>query len=76
MLNYFSKIHTTTMDILQKQQGIYVLDKATCPAALIELGYLTNEKDLKFVKQDANQGKLAMAILNGITAYASEMKMN
>ena len=70
--NIASKIGTfyTTQPIKQrKEQGIWILDGAPCPAVLIECGYLSNEKDAAFVSNVQNQEKIARSILEGIASY-------
>jgi N-acetylmuramoyl-L-alanine amidase len=52
-----------------KQTTIWVIDHNICPAVLIECGYLTNENDLAFIRQDKNQSRLADKILNAIAQY-------
>lgn len=51
------------------QAGFYVLVGASMPAVLIELGYLSNEKDVKILKEKSGQKKLAVAIAKGIRSY-------
>lgn len=68
--NYFSQLYTTNMEAIRGQRGIYVLDNAPCPSALIQCGYMTNEKDLAYIKSPANQEKMAGAILSAIDQYA------
>lgn len=48
-----------------------VLKNTRCPAVLIELGYLSNYWEAKQLKDKDMQRKLAVAITNGITNYAS-----
>lgn len=74
LLNYFMQLHTTNNVIRQRDAGILVLDQADCPAALIECGYLTNTKDLDFIKQTDNQDKIARSILMAIDQYAMQQK--
>lgn len=66
-----SGVYSTNQSLLQrKNQGIWVLDQSPCPAALIECGYITNEKDMSFFSNDANQEKLARKILEAVAAYS------
>lgn len=51
------------------QAGFYVLVGASMPSVLIELGYLSNEKDVKVLKSTSGQKKIAKAIFEGIRAY-------
>ncbi len=43
----------------QSETGVYVLDKSSCPAVIIECGYLTNTSDLSFFSNDQNQDLIA-----------------
>ena len=53
----------------RNNQGIYILDKASCPSIIVECGYMTNPTDLSFITQEANQEKIAAGILEGIVKY-------
>jgi N-acetylmuramoyl-L-alanine amidase len=46
-----------------------VLIFTTCPAVLVELGYLSNPQDTSRLRDSAYQNRLAQAIANGILAY-------
>ena len=74
LLNYFSQIYTVNWNILQRETGIWVLDNAPCPSALIECGYLTNDKDLNYIKDFANQDKIAMSLLQAIDQFLMQSK--
>jgi len=54
----------------QSAIGIKVLQESTCPAVLIEAGYITNKKDLAYLKTDAGKDKIASNILAAIGRYA------
>jgi N-acetylmuramoyl-L-alanine amidase len=60
-----------TPTLLQKDVGIWVLDKSILPAALIECGYLTNSDDAKLLQDDANIELIAKKILSGTALYAN-----
>ncbi len=73
LLQKLSSLYKTDPIIKQRNgEGIYVLDKAPCPAVLIECGYLTNPTDLAFISDRDNQEKIARKILAGIVSYASQ----
>ncbi|MCB0284848.1 MAG: N-acetylmuramoyl-L-alanine amidase, partial [Calditrichaeota bacterium] len=69
LLSNFSQIANTDMGIKQRAQRIYVLEQAPCPSVLIECGFISNKDDLAFVKESANQKKIAKAILDAIDQY-------
>lgn len=60
---------TTIPDRGVHQAGFYVLVGASMPAVLVELGYLSNEKDVKVLKEKSGQKKLATAIAQGVRNY-------
>lgn len=56
-----------------KQAGFLVLWKTSMPSALIELGYLTNEDEEKFLKDPTNQEDYAQAIYMALVKYKEEL---
>ena len=50
-------------------KGIYLLEKANCPAVLVECGFLSNSGDEALLQQEQHQKKLAHAIARGIFSY-------
>jgi N-acetylmuramoyl-L-alanine amidase len=69
LLNYFSTVYPVEKEIQQQDQGILVLDNSQCPSALVECGYLSNPKDLAFIRETANQEKVALQILQAVEQY-------
>ena len=57
--------------ITNRKAGIWVIDKAPCPAVLIECGNIAHKPDLDFILKESNQEKIADVILKGIVAYKS-----
>jgi len=53
----------------QSSKGIMVLKGNTCPAVLIELGYLNNQKDLSFLQTTRAKETIAKNILKAIEVY-------
>jgi N-acetylmuramoyl-L-alanine amidase len=53
----------------RKEKGIWILDAATCPAVLLECGYLSYPQDVAFISDPSNQEKIAKGILQGIVSY-------
>ncbi|CAL2059140.1 N-acetylmuramoyl-L-alanine amidase [Tenacibaculum sp. 190524A05c] len=43
-----------------------ILNKVNCPSALVEMGYLTNKKDIQLFKSEIGKSKIASAIFNTI----------
>lgn len=50
----------------KKDDEIYILKKAVVPAILIEVGYLTNNKDMKYLSKSDNRKAVAQGIFNSI----------
>lgn len=53
-----------------KTGPFYILKKSEVPAVIVELGYLTNENDKKYLTDDLEQTKIARSI----SEFISEMK--
>ena len=49
--------------------SIYVLDRAKCPAVLIECGFMSNPDDFALMTSEAYQEELAFVIANSIMEY-------
>ncbi len=52
------------------QAGFFVLVGASMPGVLVEIGYLSNEKDAAVLASAKGQARIARAIATGIDAYA------
>ncbi|MGZ5134209.1 MAG: N-acetylmuramoyl-L-alanine amidase, partial [Flavitalea sp.] len=59
----------------RKENGIWILDAATCPAVLIECGYISNSQDVAFISDPQNQEQIAKRILQGIVGYKALAKI-
>ena len=57
-----------------KQAGFLVLWKTMMPSILVELGFLTNEKEEAFLLEKKNQVYMASGIYRAIKAYKMEME--
>src|SRR5699024_4292427 len=51
---------------------IYLLKHAEIPGALLEIGFLSKEKERELLKMDDYQEKVAASIYNGILRYVTE----
>jgi N-acetylmuramoyl-L-alanine amidase len=54
------------------QAGFYVLWSASMPSVLVEMGFLTNPREAKFLKSDRGQTYLASAIFRAVRAYKKD----
>ena len=55
----------------QLGKGITVLQETNCPAVLIEAGFISNEKDLAYLKSTDGQEQFARNILSAIVNFAA-----
>jgi len=62
-----SNVHVKSRGV--KQAGFVVLYRTTMPAVLIELGFLSNNEEEKFLGNDASQLKLASSIFESFSKY-------
>jgi len=56
-----------------KQAPFYVISKATMPSVLIEIGFLTNPKEVKKLMENQYQTELAQKIYRALVAYKEKM---
>lgn len=57
-----------------RRRRFYVIRNVTCPSILVEMGYLSNAKELALLKQPIRQEQIAMALADGISRYSSAVK--
>lgn len=55
-----------------KQANFYVLKGVSCPAVLVEMGYISNASDRKYLNNKNSQAYIAKNIAKGILNYAKE----
>lgn len=55
-----------------RQAGFLVLRKTSMPSILVELGYISNREEERFMKSDNGRNKLAQALYNAFTKYKRE----
>ena len=55
-----------------KQAGFYVLWRASMPAILVELGFVTNPEEAAYLRSEAGQDYLASAIFRAVRAFKEE----
>lgn len=56
-----------------KRDGLYVLNHADMPTVILEVGYMSNKKDLNFLRKASGQQKIAQGICNGIVKALEEL---
>jgi N-acetylmuramoyl-L-alanine amidase len=62
-------VHTGLLDGGIKKAPFWVLSWAEMPAVLLEIGYLSNEKDRKLLSSKAFREKVAQGIVSGLIKY-------
>lgn len=65
--NFTNNLERKTRGI--KQQPLWVLDAATMPGVLIELGFLSNKEEGEYLNSDEGQTEMARQIANAIIHY-------
>ena len=56
-----------------RQAGFLVLRATTMPSVLVELGFISNKEEEKFLNNNDNQVKMATAIFKAIKEYKNEL---
>ncbi len=64
-----------TREIKKGTKSIYLLNNATCPAVIVECGFLSNGEDLKKLKDKNYQSMMAFCIFCGIMDYHQGLGM-
>jgi N-acetylmuramoyl-L-alanine amidase len=59
-----------------RDSKLYVVQHASCPAVLVECGYLTHAEEARCLKRDDYKEKLAAAISEGIRHYLIATSFN
>lgn len=57
-------------------RGVYLMEQAKKPGALVEIGFLSNADERIRLSSDAYQEKIAAAIYKGVLRYLTEEKYN
>lgn len=68
-IDEMKKLNGITISDKVYRQGIKVLRENKTPAILLELGYLTNKNDLKYITNTQNQHDIAGKCVDAIIAY-------
>ncbi|MBA2249235.1 MAG: N-acetylmuramoyl-L-alanine amidase [Chitinophagaceae bacterium] len=63
-------------EIQQREKGIWIIDHNSCPAILIQPGFITSKSDAAYLGKTANQQIIAQNILNGIEKYTTATNTN
>ncbi|HRR33518.1 MAG TPA: N-acetylmuramoyl-L-alanine amidase [Kiritimatiellia bacterium] len=63
-----------TFDRGLKRQSFFVLRETSCPAVLLEFGFLSNTNETRRMLRDAWQSQSCAAVVDGVLAYARNVK--
>jgi N-acetylmuramoyl-L-alanine amidase/outer membrane biosynthesis protein TonB len=74
LINELKATYKTDNEIEVRNKGLFVVDSNSCPAAVIQCGYITNSNDIAFISNIDNQEKIARNVLSAINNYASSAK--
>lgn len=65
-------VDSTNKRKAKSEKDLFVLRKSSCPAVIIECGFLSCPREEEILKTDAYQSKIAKAIADGIMIYEKE----
>ncbi len=55
-----------------RQAGFWVLHRSACPSVLVEVGFISNPAEERYLSSDQGQKEMATAIFNAIVDYKRE----
>lgn len=64
-----------TLENTHRRKSLYVLLSPDTPAALLEMGFLTNDEDVTALQSEARRQKLVMAVSHAIDTYFDSQTM-
>ncbi len=64
-----------TLANTHRRKSLYVLLSPDTPAALLEMGFMTNDEDVTALQSEAKRRKLVAAVSHGIDAYFDSQTM-
>ena len=59
--------------VIDRETSIYILKKSKVPATIVEMGYMSDRKDLKYLLNEKKRKKIVNALYNGIIKAYKEM---
>lgn len=59
--------------VRRKFEDLYIMDRSVVPTILLEIGYMSNKKDLAYLTEVENRKLIAEAIYNGILRAYNEL---
>lgn len=74
--NTISSVANPFLGIKSREKGIYVLQTLKCPSVLVETGFVSNSEELKLLKDESYQSKMALSILQGAELYLKQKEQS
>lgn len=72
LLAKLSATYTTSDKLKVRANSVWILNQVSCPAIILECGYMSNKKDFAFITQKNNQAEIAEKVLASIEQYFSD----
>jgi len=72
--NFTTKLHRNNRKV--KQAGLVVLHQTVMPSVLVELGFLTNNSEGRYLNSQKGQNEMANAITDAILSYKKSIDFN
>ena len=60
---------------LRKRNDLYLMNHSKVPVTILEIGYMTNPSDLKYLIRDKNQKEIAQGVFQGIEEALEYIRM-
>ena len=57
-----------------RQAGFWVLHRSACPSVLVELGFISNQTEERYLTSDKGQKEMATAVFNALSDYKREFE--
>jgi len=74
--NTISEVVNPFLGIKSRDKGVYVLQTIKCPSILVETGFVSNKEELKLLKNETYQNRMALSILQGVEQYLAAKERN
>jgi N-acetylmuramoyl-L-alanine amidase len=58
----------------RNNKGIWVLQATGMPSVLVEIGFITNREEEKYINSDTGQGEIVQNILNALRSYKDRLE--
>lgn len=69
----FARIGRTSRSAKQREVGIWVLQATAMPSILIEVGYISNPKEEKYLNSETGRKQIVTAISKAVVNYVKEL---